>query len=55
MFRQVFYRGPSLQVLYREYAQRHRIDDQAPIQASNDIIINAPTGAVWRVLIHITG
>jgi hypothetical protein len=42
-------------VLYQEYAQRHRIHDQAPIQASDDIIINAPTGAVWRVLIHITG
>jgi hypothetical protein len=53
MLRQVFYGGPSLKVLYREYAQKHRIDDQAPIQATDEIVINAPPGAVWRVLINI--
>jgi hypothetical protein len=53
MLRQVFYGGPSLKVLYQEYAQKHRIDDQAPIQASDDIMINAPSGAVWTVLITI--
>jgi hypothetical protein len=55
MLRQVFYGGPSLQVLYQDYAQKHRIDDLAPIQASDDIMINAPPGAVWRVLINIAG
>jgi hypothetical protein len=55
MLRQVFYGGPSLEVLYQEYAQKHRIDDQAPIQASDEIVINAPTGAVWKVLINVAG
>jgi hypothetical protein len=53
MLRQAFYGGPSLIVLYQEYAQKHRVDDQAPIQASDEIMINAPTEAVWRVLIDI--
>src|SRR5262245_46877578 len=55
MLRQVLYGGPSLKVLYQEYAQKHRVDDQASIQASDEIVINAPAGSVWKLLINVAG
>lgn len=53
MFRQLFYSGPPLETLYREYAQHHRIDKQAAVQAVDDILINAPTDKVWEVLADV--
>jgi len=39
--------------LYREYAQHHRIDRQAAVQAIDDILINAPADKVWTVLADV--
>lgn len=53
MFQQLFYSGPPLETLYRDYALQHRIDKQAPVQAVDDILINAPTHKVWEVLVAV--
>ena len=46
----LFYRGPSTEVLYNEYARQRRIDDMAPITASFEVIIDAPVDRVWELL-----
>jgi hypothetical protein len=48
-----FYTGPSFDTLYTEYAQKGRIDDQAPVKARSEITINAPVEKVWEVLINL--
>ena len=44
------YAGPPMEVLYREYACRQRIDTAAPIRASHEIVIEASAQRVWQVL-----
>jgi uncharacterized protein YndB with AHSA1/START domain len=46
----LFYRGPSTEVLFNDYARQGRIDDTAPITASYEVIIAAPVDRVWDVL-----
>jgi hypothetical protein len=36
MLRQLFYRGPPIDVLHEEYAKKGRIDGEAPVRASAD-------------------
>ncbi|HUP73554.1 MAG TPA: SRPBCC family protein [Acidimicrobiales bacterium] len=44
------YRGPPIEVLYRDYACRRRIDPAAPITASHEVVIDAPVQRVWQLL-----
>lgn len=53
LFQQLFYSGPPLETLYRDYALQHRIDKQAAVQAVDDILINAPNDKVWEVLADV--
>jgi hypothetical protein len=46
MLKQLFYRGPSINVLHEEYAKKGRIDARAPVGAARDIRIEAPAGKV---------
>jgi hypothetical protein len=50
LWERVRYRGPSVDVLYDDYARRHRIDEAAPIVARRELVIAAPVGDVWRIL-----
>lgn len=47
---QLWYRGPSRQVLHEEYAKRSRIDEHAPIRSSSAVEIDAPVDQVWALL-----
>jgi hypothetical protein len=49
-WQRLVYRGPAIDVLFNEYARRRRIDDAAPITASHEVVIDAPTARVWEVL-----
>ena len=49
-WQRVTYGGPPMDVLYREYACRQRIDPVAPIRASHEVVIDAPVQRVWQVL-----
>jgi hypothetical protein len=51
----LLYRGPGLDVLHEAYAKRGRIDDQAPITASQDVGIDAGVADVWALLSDPTG
>jgi hypothetical protein len=42
MLKELFYSGPSIEVLHEEYAKRRRIDQAAPVKASGEIRIEAP-------------
>lgn len=53
MLKQVFYRGPPLEVLHEEYAKKGYIDDAAPVKTSSDIYIQAPVEQVWKLLINL--
>lgn len=55
MLGRLFYGGPPFGTLYQDYARRHRVDDRAPIQASDAVVINAPSAAVWKVVINVAG
>ena len=44
----LFYRGPSTEELFNEYARQRRIDNTAPITASFEVIIDAPVDRVWE-------
>jgi hypothetical protein len=46
MLKQLFYRGPSIDVLHEEYAKKGRIDARAPVGAAREIRIEAPLGRV---------
>ena len=48
MLKQMLYRGPSPAVLHTNYAKAGRIDDQAPITSSSQVIIEAPAAEVWQ-------
>ncbi|WP_107653475.1 SRPBCC family protein [Nocardia suismassiliense] len=49
----MFYSGPDLATLHREYAAQGRIDDAAPIHSSHEIVIEAPAVRVWAVLADV--
>ena len=53
MLWQILYRGPSRQMLHEEYAKHGRIDEQAPITTSSDVVIDAPVDHVWALLINL--
>lgn len=46
------YRSPDTTTLAR-YARQHQVDPDAPIQATAEIIVNAPVDHVWRLLIDV--
>jgi hypothetical protein len=46
----LFYAGPSLAVLHREYARKGRIDESAPVTNISSLVVNAPVHRVWAVL-----
>jgi Polyketide cyclase / dehydrase and lipid transport len=46
----LFYRGPSTEELYNDFACERRIDDTAPISASFQVTIDASVDRVWEVL-----
>jgi carbon monoxide dehydrogenase subunit G len=48
--KQLFYRGPSIDVLHEEYAKQGRVDDRAPVCTSHRVEIDAPVDTVWALL-----
>ena len=55
MLKQLFYSGPTIEVLHEEYAKRSRIDEAAPVKSSGEIRIEAPVERVWELLTDIRG
>jgi hypothetical protein len=53
MLKQLFYSGPSIDVLHKEYAKKGRIDARAPVGAADEIRIEAPVGRVWELLVNV--
>lgn len=53
MLNQLFYSGPSIDVLHEEYAKKGRIDVRAPVRAAREIRIEAPVGRVWELLVNV--
>ena len=53
MQNQLFYRGPSREVLHEAYAKKGHIDEAAPVKTSGDIYIQAPAEQVWELLIDL--
>ena len=53
MLKQLFYSGPSIEVLHEEYAKKGRIDARAPVGAAGEIRIEAPVGRVWELLVNV--
>ena len=49
MLTQLFYSGPSIEVLHEEYAKNGRIDANAPVRASQEIRIEAPVERAWEL------
>jgi uncharacterized protein YndB with AHSA1/START domain len=46
----LWYAGPPLRVLHEEYAKNGRIDHQAPVTATEEVVIRAPRERVWQLL-----
>ena len=53
MFSQMFYRGPSREVLHTEYAKSGRIHERAPITSSSQVLIAAPVDRVWELVSNL--
>jgi hypothetical protein len=53
MLEQLFYSGPSIEVLHEEYAKKGHIDGNAPVRASREIRIEAPVERVWELLVNV--
>jgi hypothetical protein len=49
MLTQLFYGGPSIEVVHEEYAKQGRIDANAPVRASQEVRIEAPAERVWEL------
>ena len=45
MLKQLFYSGPSIEVLQEEYAKKGRIDDKAAVKASHGSASRPPSSA----------
>jgi uncharacterized protein YndB with AHSA1/START domain len=50
MLKQLFYSGPSIEVLQEEYAKKGHIDGKAAVKASHEVRIEAPVERVWELL-----
>lgn len=50
MASRLFYSGPSLEVLHREYAARGRVDPDAQALSASSRVLGHPVERVWRVL-----
>jgi hypothetical protein len=55
MLKQLFWNGPSIEVLHEEYAKNGRIDGEAPVRASHEIRVDAPVERVWELLSDVSG
>jgi Polyketide cyclase / dehydrase and lipid transport len=55
MLKQLFYSGPSIEVLHEEYAKKGRIDEEAPVEAFHEVRIEAPVERVWELLSDVPG
>ena len=55
MLNRLFYGGPSIGVLHEEYAKKGRIDAEAPVKASHEVLIEAPVERVWGLLSDAPG
>jgi len=51
MLKQLFYSGPSIEVLQDEYAKKGRIDGKAAVKPSHEVHIER----VWEFLSEVTG
>ncbi|MEV0145857.1 MULTISPECIES: SRPBCC domain-containing protein [unclassified Nonomuraea] len=49
----VLYTGPSIERLHEEYASKGRLDEDAPVKSSSSIVIDAPAGKVWKLLVDM--
>ncbi|WP_194816602.1 SRPBCC family protein [Nocardia sp. XZ_19_385] len=49
----LFYSGPDLGTLHREYAANGRLDDSAQLNSSHGIVIAAPAAKVWQLLVDV--
>jgi hypothetical protein len=47
MLNSLSYTGPALDVLHEQYAKQGSIDPEAPVQASYQVLIEAPVEVVW--------
>ncbi len=43
----LFYSGPPMEQLHEQYAKQRRIDQRAPVQAADEVEIDAPIERVW--------
>jgi uncharacterized protein YndB with AHSA1/START domain len=50
MLKQLFYSGPSIEVLHEEYAKKGRIDEKEPITTAYKVRIEASVERVWELL-----
>jgi hypothetical protein len=48
--RSLFYSGPSITRLQQHYAKQGRIDDNAPVTTTCEVVINAPVQRVWEMI-----
>jgi len=55
MLKRLFYGGPPIGVLHEEYAKKGRVDDEAPVKASYEVLIEAPVERVWGLLSDVPG
>ena len=55
MLKQLFYSGPSIEVLHEKYAKKGRIDGNAAVKASHEVRIGAPVEQVWELLSDVAG
>ncbi|MDN5859269.1 MAG: SRPBCC family protein [Pseudonocardia sp.] len=55
MLTQLFYTGPSIEVLHERYAKGGVIDDRAPVRAGHEVRIDAPIQRVFDLLCDPSG
>ena len=53
--KRLFYGGPTIEVLHKEYAKKGHIDAEAPVKASHEVLIEAPVERVWGLLRDVSG
>ena len=49
----LFYQGPSVTTLLRDYAKQHRVDPNAPLTSGSTIEISASTERVWDAIADV--